>query len=157
MKKIFVLFVLFCVFMIQLSVVRADDNISLEGEKYHNMNTESISCGNNMIKNVPKSVPRIVNIVYLIIQIIVPVILVVTGTLTLMKSVTSSKEDEIKKAQLAFVKKLISGAIIFFAFVIMKVVISIAADSNKTANIIDCANCFLNGTKNCSSNVEDSE
>lgn len=151
MKKLWVLIALVATFMIQLSVVRADGNVSLDNEVYHNMETEVVSCGNNMVKDVPITIPRIVNIVYLIIQISVPIILVVMGTLTLMKSITSSKEDEIKKAQLAFVKKLITGAIVFFAFVIMKVVVSVAADTNKSANIIDCANCFLNGTKNCNS------
>ena len=160
MKKIFVIFVIFVIFsmfMIQLTVVNAEDNINLEGEVYHNMETEVVSCGNNMIEGMPISVPRVVNVVYLIIQISVPVILVVIGLITLMKSITSSKEDDIKKAQLAFIKKLITGAIVFFVFVIMKIVVSVAADANKSADIIDCANCFLNGTKNCNTKVSDSK
>lgn len=155
MKKIFLIFVIFSIFMVQLTVVRADDNINLEGEVYHNIETDVVSCGNNMIEGMPASVPKVVNIVYLIIQISVPVILVVMGMITLMKSITSSKEDEIKKAQLAFVKKLITGAIVFFVFVIMKIIVSVAADANKSPDIIDCANCFLNGTKNC--NAKDNE
>ena len=77
MKKIFVIFVIFSMFMIQLTAVNAEDNINLEGEVYHNMETEVVSCGNNMIEGMPISVPRVVNVVYLIIQISVPVILVV--------------------------------------------------------------------------------
>ena len=157
MKKIFLIFVIFSIFMVQLTVVRADDNINLEKEVYNNIETDVISCGNNMIEGMPVSVPRVINIVYLVIQISVPVILVVMGMITLMKSITSSKEDEIKKAQLAFVKKLITGAIVFFVFVIMKVIVSVAADTNKSPDIIDCANCFLNGTKNCNTKVNESK
>lgn len=157
MKKVFMIFVIFSIFMIQLTVVNAEDNINLEGEVYNNIETETVSCGNNMVEKMPVSIPRIVNVVYLIIQISVPVILVVIGMITLMKSITSSKEDEIKKAQLAFVKKLITGAIVFFVFVIMKVIVSVAADANKSPDIIDCANCFLNGTKNCNVGASDSK
>ena len=56
----------------------------------------------------------------MVIQIVVPVVLVVMGMITLVKAVTSSKEDEIKKAQMSFVKKLIAAALVLFIFVIVK-------------------------------------
>ena len=34
-------------------------------------------------------------------------------------------------------------------FVIVKLLVSVAGDADKTPDIIDCANCFLNGTDNC--------
>ena len=71
------------------------------------------------------------------------------GMITLIKAIISSKEDEIKKAQMSFVKKLIVGALVFFVFVIVKLLVSVAGDAGKTPDIIDCANCFLNGTDNC--------
>lgn len=151
MKKLSILFAIICVFVLQLGVVNAVDekNVDLDEPTYNNMNTEFASCGNNMMKDVPISIPKTVHIAYTALQIVVPVILVVMGMITLIKAIISSKEDEIKKAQMNFVKKLIVGALIFFVFVIVKLLVSVAGDSGKTPNIIDCANCFLNGTDNC--------
>lgn len=156
MKKIYILFAIISLFMIQFSYIgvvnAADDdtdNINLDNKKYSNISNSKVSCGSGMIKGIPKSIPKTTNTVYTIIQVIVPVILVVMGMIALLKAITSSKEDDIKKAQLAFVKKLIAGAIIFFSFVIVKLVVSVAADNNKSGKIINCMNCFLNDTKNC--------
>lgn len=126
-----------------------DGNVNLDKTTYNNMNTEYASCGDGMISDVPISVPKVVNIAYTALQIAVPVILVVMGMITLIKAIISSKEDEIKKAQMSFVKKLIVGALVFFVFVIVKLLVSVAGDADKTPDIIDCANCFLNGTDNC--------
>ena len=88
-----------------------------------------------------------VSTVILVIQIAVPVVLVIMGMLDLFKGITAQKEDEIKKAQQLFVKRLITAAIIFFVVVIVKLIVSFAAGGNQGKNIIDCANCFLNGAK----------
>lgn len=83
-----------------------------------------------------------VHLVVLIIQIAVPVLLVVFGMMDLTKAVIAGKEDEIKKAQMIFVKRLIAGALVFFVFVIVKMLVSFVADDD---GIMNCANCFLNG------------
>lgn len=151
MKKLSILFAIICVFVLQLSVVNAvdEDNVDLDGSTYNNMETEYASCGKGMISDVPILVPKVVNIAYTALQIAVPVILVVMGMITLIKAIISSKEDEIKKAQMNFIKKLIAGALVFFVFVIVKLLVSVAGDADKTPDIIDCTNCFLNGTDNC--------
>lgn len=102
-----------------------------------------------MVNDIPKIVPETVNVVYNFILVLVPVILVIIGMITLVKAVTSGKDDEIKKAQSSLIRKLISGALVFFVFIIVKLVISFSADS--TVNIMDCANCFLNGPDKCTS------
>lgn len=151
MKKLSILFAIICVFVLQLDVVKAVDegNVDLDGSTYNNMETEYASCGDGMISDVPILVPKVVNIAYTILQISVPIILVVMGMITLIKAIISSKEDEIKKAQMSFVKKLIVGALVFFVFVIVKLLVSVAGDAGKTSKLIDCANCLLNGTDNC--------
>ena len=88
-----------------------------------------------------------VSTVILAIQIAVPIVLVIMGMLDLFKGITAQKEDEIKKAQQIFIKRLITAAIIFFVVAIVKVIVSFAAGDNQGRNIIDCANCFLNGAK----------
>ena len=80
--------------------------------------------------------------IVLIIQIVVPILLVVLGMIDLVKSVIAGKEDEIKKSQMTFVKRLIAGALVFFVFVIVKMLVSFVADDD---GIMNCANCFLNG------------
>lgn len=100
-----------------------------------------VSCG-GLIDNIPTMIPKVVSIVYTIIQIAVPIVLVVMGSLDLLKGITAQKEDEIKKGQQIFIKRLIAAAIVFFTFVIVKFVISLVADASGNA-ILECAECFL--------------
>ena len=104
------------------------------------------SCGNLM--DFPKKIPEITSMVVTMIQIAVPIILVVMGSIDLFKGVTAQKEEEIKKGQQLFIKRLIVAALIFFVIVIAKVFVSVVADSS-SANIIECVDCFLSGVKNC--------
>ena len=108
---------------------------------YSNYTSDKTSCGDGLITNIPSGIPKVVSIVYTIIQVAVPILLVILGSMDLMKSLTSSKEDEIKKGQQMFVKRLISAAIVFFVFVLVKFVISLSADNG--AGIMECAECFI--------------
>ena len=157
MKKIYVLFAIISLFVLQLCYVRPiyavnDGNIDLDSDKYNNVesaNSITYSCGSRMVKDIPSTILDTVHIGYMIIQVVVPVILVVTGMITLLKSVTAGKEDEIKKAQMTFVKKLIVGALVFFIFVIVKLLVSFSATSDRAPKIVECMDCFLNGKENC--------
>lgn len=115
-------------------------------ESYNNYSPATISCGDGLLTGIPNAIPKVVSIAYTIIQIAVPVILVVMGALDLFKGITAQKEDEMKKGQQMFVKRLIAAAFIFFVFVIVKVIVSFVADSNSAA-IMKCAECFINN--NC--------
>lgn len=98
---------------------------------------------------IDEKIANTVHIIILVIQIVVPILLVIFGMIDLMKAVIAGKEDEIKKNQMVFVKRLIAAAIVFFVFVIVKMLISFVADDSK--NLINCANCFINGPgKTCS-------
>ena len=93
---------------------------------------------------IDAKIPNTVHTIIVVIKIAVPIILVILGMLDLFKGVTSSKEDEIKKAQGMFVKRLISAAIIFFVISIVQLLISFVAGDE---GIMTCANCFINGVK----------
>ena len=93
--------------------------------------------------DIDEKIANTVHTVILVIQIVTPIILVVLGMIDLIKAVIASKEDEIKKAQMTFVKRLIAAAIVFFVFIIVKLVISFVADDKD--NLINCVNCFVNG------------
>ena len=100
--------------------------------------------GNNVVLS-PK-IPNTVHTVILVIQIAVPVVLVIMGMMDLFKAITAQKDDEIKKGQQMFVKRLIAAALIFFVIAVVKLLFSfVAEDSN--GDMISCVNCFLNGVR----------
>ena len=84
-----------------------------------------------------------VHLIILLIEIVVPILLVVFGMIDLMKGITSQKEDEIKKGQQIFVKRLIAGVLVFFVIFIVKLIFSIVTDGDE--GMLTCVNCFLNG------------
>ena len=99
--------------------------------------------GGKNVELAPK-IPNTVHTVILVIQIAVPIVLVIMGMLDLFKAITAQKEDEIKKGQQMFIKRLLAAAIVFFVIAIVKLLFSFVAD-DKNGNMIDCVNCFLNG------------
>ena len=115
---------------------------------YDNFNNTVVSCGDNTLTELPVTVPKIVSIVYILIQIAVPVILVIIGSIDLIKAIIAQKEDEIKKNQQIFIKRLITAALIFFLFVIVKFVISLAADSTNSG-LFDCVECIIKNNDKC--------
>lgn len=83
------------------------------------------------------------NIIVLL-KIAVPVILVFLGMLDLAKGVISSKEEEIKKGQQTFIKRLIAGILVFLVVTIVQLVMGLI--SKDDSSIWNCANQILNGT-----------
>lgn len=105
--------------------------------------SRKVSCGN--VTGIPRKIPELTSYSVTVIQIAVPVILVVMGSLDLFKGVTAQKEDEIKKMQQLFIKRLIVAGSIFFVIVIAKLLISVVAESS-SANIVECVDCFLSNS-----------
>ena len=93
---------------------------------------------------IDAKIPNTVSIIILLIQIAVPIVLVIFGMIDLFKGITAGKEDEIKKAQQMFIKRLISAALVFFVVAIVKTVIGLAAGDDKE-DILSCACYFFNG------------
>lgn len=60
------------------------------------------------------------------VRIIVPTIIILLGTVDFSKAVIASKEEEMKKAQTTFVKRLIVGIVVFFVPVIVNIVMDLA-------------------------------
>lgn len=83
------------------------------------------------------------NIVILI-KIAVPIVLVIFGMIDLGKGVIASKEDEIKKGQHTFLKRLLAGVIVFFMISIAQLVVSVI-DKDSDGDFWSCANGILNG------------
>lgn len=140
-NKIIVLVVILLSIMINLVSIKADQ------ETYENYDPNGVtSCGGGYIEDIPTTLPKTISVVYTVIQVLVPIILVVVGSIDLVKSIVAQKEDDIKKGQKTLLKRLIGAILIFFVFVIVKFVISLAAD-NSSVKILECAECFINN--NC--------
>ncbi len=140
MKKVLKVMLIFISLFIFLDFVKA--------EEYNNIPSEAstISCGSGMMEQIPSLFPKVVSTAYTIIQIVVPIVLVVIGLIDLLKSVSSQKEDDIKKGQQILIKRIIAAVVVFLIFTIVKFVIGLASDGN--SGIIDCTECFINNKCN---------
>ena len=138
MKKVFsILLIIMLLSFGNYSVNAIDDSEVLE--------TNKVTCGN--VTAIPKKIPKITSDIVTVIEIAIPVILVIIGSIDLAKGIIAAKDDEIKKGQRIFIKRLITGALAFFIIVIVKFIISIVADNVTSANISKCISCFIDN--NC--------
>ncbi len=133
-KKVWFVFLILLINLIFIDFVGA--------ETYNNYTSAITSCGGGMLTKIPVILPKVISIMYTVIQVAVPVVLVIMGSLDLTKSITAGKEDEMKKGQQLFIKRLISAALVFVVFIIVKLLISVVAD-NSANNIMECAECFI--------------
>ena len=150
-KKIFTILLVLSIIFLDICINKA---YAIDEEKYTNYTElKEVSCGG--LVNIPSFLPKTVSILYTLIQIIIPVVLVVMGIMDLVKGLTSQKEDDIKKAQGMFVKRLISAALVFFVITAVKVVISFSTNENHvdSKSLLDCMNCIINN-KGCNSKLE---
>ncbi|MDD3392717.1 MAG: hypothetical protein PHE54_04185 [Bacilli bacterium] len=93
--------------------------------------------------DIPVTIVDVVSNIVLLIKIAVPILLIIYGMLDLGKAVMAQKEDEIKKGQQTFIKRLIAAAIVFFVIFIVQLVMGIVAGDD--ADIWNCVNMFVNG------------
>lgn len=102
-----------------------------------------VGCGNGIITKMNSTIPHLTSLVVDLIKIGVPVLLIIFGMLDFGKAVMSQKEDEIKKSQQLFFKRLLSAALVFFVFVIVELLFNIVASDEKSG-VWNCVNCFIN-------------
>lgn len=110
-----------------------------------------IKCGD--AKDIPHQVPQIVSFAVNFLKILTPIILIFISIISLLKAVSASNEDEIKKAQKGLIRKIIAAVMVFFVITIVQFVIMKVADSEieskvnkktEDTNLSICLNCFLN-------------
>ena len=105
-----------------------------------------IKCGDSY--DLPHEVPKLISLAVNLLKIGVPIILIITSMITLIRALTASKEDEIKKAQSSLVKKLIVSVLTFFIISIVQFVVLKVADDGEAGNLNDCMSCLLNNDCN---------
>lgn len=77
-------------------------------------------------KNDKNSIAYIIDLILGYVRIIIPIIIIVLGSLDLAKAVIAGKEDEMKKAQTTFVKRVILGVVIFFVPLLVNLIMELA-------------------------------
>lgn len=103
---------------------------------------EGVACAGTKI---PYQIAHIIALIVLIIKIAVPILLIIWGMLDLGKAVMAQKEDEIKKGQQTFIKRLIAAAIVFFVVVIAEFLVVLLAGKDE-GTITDCMGNILGCT-----------
>ena len=76
-------------------------------------------------KEVPPSIAYIINKVLGIIRIIAILLLIVLGTIDIAKAVLAGKEDEMKKAQSTFIKRIIACVAVFLVPAFVRIMMSL--------------------------------
>lgn len=76
------------------------------------------------------------------IRIAVPVILIIVGMVEMGRAIASQKEDEIKKAQSALIKKAVAAVLVFLMFSIVKILVGVVGANEKEKGCLDT---ILNG------------
>ena len=115
---------------------------------------DSIQCGDGIL-TMDIMIPNIVSLIVTLIKIGVPVLLIIFGMLDLGKAVMAQKEDEIKKSQQTFLKRLLSAALVFFVVMIVQVIFNLVA--SKETNVWNCISCLINGVSTETADAYDAE
>ena len=135
-----------CVFRCSSAGAKVDNCINTCEKDAFNEDTVSIYtkivCGD--IK-IPYAIPQMVRTIIIILQIATPIIIIILGSVDLLKAVMAQKEDEIKKGQQVFIRRLIVGSLVFLVFVLTELVIGLVAPKNDNQNMWNCVDCFVNG------------
>ena len=103
--------------------------------------------------HIPGKLINIVHSLIIIVKFGVPILLIIFGMLDLGKAVMASKEDEIKKGQQMFIKRVIAAILVFFVVVVVQLVVNLATkdDGSDSESLFDdCIAPFINGV-NCES------
>jgi preprotein translocase subunit SecG len=90
---------------------------------------------------IPSNIAHVISIAITAIQVIVPILLIIWGMLDLGKAVMAQKEDEIKKGQQIFIRRLTAAVILFFVITIVSFVVNLF--SGNGTGIMNCVNSII--------------
>lgn len=108
-----------------------------------NLSYTTFSCGG--ISEFPIPIANLIATVIGMIKILTPVVLIVMGLIDMTKAITKQKDDEIKKAQTLFIKRIISGVLVFFIIATVQFVFGILGNASGEKSYMKCLPCFVNG------------
>ena len=102
---------------------------------------QTLNCGSI---EVPGKLAYIISLIIMVIQYFVPILLIIWGMLDLGKAVIASKEDEIKKGQQTFIKRIVAAVIVFFIVSIVKLIVNLVADPGDKKSMRNCIRDIVN-------------
>ena len=114
------------------------------------VNMLDITCGSGAESfTVPGGIAGIIHIIILIIQIAVPIMLIIWGMIDFAKSTIGGSEDDIKKGQKIFVRRLIAAIIVFLIITITQLVITaVGSATGSDSDATNSWNCACKIIKN---------
>lgn len=115
-----------------MELVNMLGNVTIDG---------TFTCGNFEFMGI---LPYLTSTLVTLIQIVIPIILIIMGMLDLGKAIVQQKEDDIKKGQSTFLKRVIAAVVIFLIVAIVKLLVGLVAGNNNDS-ITECIDCFVSG------------
>ena len=130
-------------------------------EQHNNVELKFVACGGKDVTiddicndnagaaayDIPVMVPALTSFLVNALKIATPIILIFIGMIQIVKALTSTSDDEIKKAQSSLIKKIIIAVFIFFTIAITQFVIDKVSDSynsSEQSSTGSCIDCFVN-------------
>lgn len=104
--------------------------------------------------DIPYKIINIISTLITVIKFGVPILLIIFGMLDLGKAVVASKEDEIKKGQQMFIKRVITAILVFFVVVVVQLVVNLAASDDESQDLWNCINAFIRGVNETTGQVK---
>lgn len=102
-----------------------------------------INCGADIIP-IPIETAKIMHNAYILLKLGAPLILVIMGVLDFGRAVIGSSDDEIKKKEKRFIKRIISAVLVFLSLSIVEFVFSLLSNAG-FADVTVCIDAILNG------------
>lgn len=104
---------------------------------------DTFSCGG--LNNIAVPIANLIAIIINIIKTLTPIVLIVFGLVDMTKATIAQKDDEMKKAQKLFIKRIISAILVFFIVSIVQLSFSLLAKAAGEDSFLECISCFTNG------------
>lgn len=108
---------------------------------YNSMQCDCFKCGG---QEFPYMLAQFTSTCVTVVKIVVPILLIILGMIDMLKATSSQKEDEMKKAQQIFVKRLIAALLVFFIVAIVQFTFGILTRAG-FGDATQCLNSFING------------
>lgn len=102
-----------------------------------------LTCGG--VSGIPDQIANLVSIIIKGIKLFVPIVLIVLGMIDMFQAMIKQKEDEMKKAQMHFIKRIISALLVFFVIAIVQFVFSALSSALGSSTFFECVDYFVNG------------
>ena len=114
------------------------DNTIMFADDYEFNEEDWNLCTNPNARKVFKFIGNILKVAF----IAIPILLIVMGSIDFMKAVVAGKEDDIKKCQSTFIKRILAAVIVFLVPLITSIVMGILTDKTEITEST-CLTCLL--------------